>query len=218
MGDDKDKDVRDDDLHAAEHRQAWDLIPWVLNGTASEAERALVRAHLLGCADCRAAYEFEQRLQHGMALEDGPPVMDAERGLRRFWADVPAANVPAAPRRPLQRWLVAALLVQAVGLAGLGTLLGLRGGEHGGDDYQVLSRPEALPAAASIRIAPAPGLQVGELRALLARSDLQIVQASSDASQLALALAPGARFDRAQAIALLRAEPGILLAEPIGAP
>ena len=207
---------KDEGLHSAEHRQAWDLIPWVLNGTASEAEQALVHAHLQGCADCRAEYEFEQRLQRGMALDDGPPVMDAERGLRRFWADVPAANAPAAPpaRRPLQRWLIAALLVQAVGLAGLGTLLGLRGG----DDYQVLSRPEALPATASIRIAPAPGLQVGELRALLARSDLQIVQSSSDASQLALALAPGARFDRAQAIALLRAEPGILLAEPIGAP
>ena len=209
-----DKDVKDGHP-SAEHRQAWDLIPWVLNGTASEAEQALVHAHLQGCADCRAAYEFEQRLQRGMALDGGPPVMDAERGLRRFWADVPAANVPAAPRRPLQRWLVAALLVQAVGLAGLGTLLGLR---SGGDDYQVLSRPEALPATASIRIAPAPGLQVGELRALLARSDLQIVQASSDASQLALALAPGARFDRAQAIVLLRAEPGILLAEPIGSP
>jgi len=214
MGEDEDKDVKDEGLHSAEHRQAWDLIPWVLNGTASEAEQALVQAHLQGCVDCRAEYEFERRLQHGMALDDGPPAMDAERGLRRFWADVPAANAPAAPRRPLQRWLVAALLVQAVGLATLGTLLGLRGG----DDYQVLSRPEVLPAAASIRIAPAPGLQVGELRALLARSDLQIVQANSDASQMALALAPGARFDRAQAIALLRAEPGILLAEPIGAP
>lgn len=213
MGDGE--DVKDGH-RSAEHRQAWDLIPWVLNGTASEAEQALVHAHLRDCADCRTEYEFEQRLQRGMALDDGPPAMDAERGLRRFWADVPAANVPVAPpaRRPLQRWLVAALLVQAVGLATLGTLLGLRGG----DDYQVLSRPEALPAAATIRIAPAPGLQVGELRALLARSDLQIVQTSSDASHMALAPAPGARFDRAQVIARLRAEPGILLAEPIGSP
>ncbi len=204
-----------------QHRQAWDLIPWVLNGTAAAAERALVMDHLQACADCRAEFDFQQQLQQGLALTEAAPGLDADRALEGFWQAAassapPVPPVPsrkAAPRR--QRWLVAAVLVQAVGLAGLAALLALRADPAA--DYQVLSRPDLAASAATIRIAPAPGLQLGELRALLARSDLQIVQASADAGHLGLALAPGARFDQAQALQRLRAEPGILLAEPLQA-
>jgi hypothetical protein len=38
----------------ADHRAAWELIPWVVNGTADEAARALLTTHLASCPDCAA--------------------------------------------------------------------------------------------------------------------------------------------------------------------
>ena len=33
------------------HRQAWDLIPWIVNGSAPESEWRAVQPHLESCAD-----------------------------------------------------------------------------------------------------------------------------------------------------------------------
>ncbi len=205
-------DEREDAKAALAHRQAWDLIPWVLNGTADEVEREQLQAHVIACEDCRVEFEFQQDLKRGMAMRAAAPGLDAARALQRFWAGEEAQAPERKPWAP-RRWLVAAVIVQAVGLAGLSAVIALRSAPA---EYQVLSRPD-LPTVGSlaIRIVPAPGLQMGELRALLARSDLELVQASADAGHLGLALSPGARFNRDEAVQRLRAEPGILLAEPI---
>lgn len=194
------------------HRLIWDLIPWVVNGSAGEADGRTVDAHRRGCADCQAEFVFQQQLAGGMAgAADVGDVPDANRALSRFWADEPA--MPGAAHQPRwQRALIAAALLQTVGLAAaLGYIW--QGGRTA--DYQTLSQPATTTALAplSIRLVPAPGLQIGELRALLARSDLQLVQASADVGHLGLALAPGARFSTVQAVLRLRAEPGVLLAE-----
>ena len=209
-------DEREDAKAALAHRQAWDLIPWVLNGTADEAEREQLQSHLLACEDCRAEFEFQHDLQRGMAMTPAAPGLDAGRALQRFWAAEKTEQALQLPRHKpwaARRWLVAAVVLQAVGLAGLSAVIAVRTAPA---QYQVLSRPEPVGAVPPvIRIVPAPGLQMGELRALLARSDLQLVQASADAGHLGLALDPGARFSRDSAVQRLRAEPGILLAEPI---
>lgn len=208
------------------HRAAWDLIPWVVNGSASEDERRIVEAHRAVCADCQAEFEFQQQLAAGMAVPAaGDGRADVDGALQRFWARADAADDEAAAAAPpparrtggagWQRMLIAAVVVQSIGLA---AALGVMWERSRSADYQVLSTPEHPgAAAASIRLVPAPGLQMGELRALLARTDLQVVQTSADAGHLGLAPAPGARFDAQEALRRLRAEPGVLLAEPITA-
>jgi hypothetical protein len=230
----------------SDHRQAWDLIPWVVNGSASEAQRRLVMAHSAGCADCREEFEFQRRLHLGMGdgaplAADGPaePPPTIELALQRFWARVdaeqavdpwtqldeqggPKPHLPRLPRAPLrpprtsrsgwQRALVAAVVLQAIGLA---AALGVIWERPARADYQALSLPTAAAPGASIRLVPAPGLQLGELRALLARSDLQLLQSNPDATILSLGPRPGARFGTPEALQRLRAEPGVLLAEPI---
>lgn len=200
------------------HRATWDLIPWVVNGTASAAERRAVEAHCHACADCRDEFEFQRQLQAGLAVDAGPAGEAVDAGLRGFWAQADAVSeAPAGPPAANGRWqrsLIAAVVLQAVGLA---AALGVIWDRQRPADYQVLSQPAAV-SAARIRLVPAPGLQIGELRALLARSDLQLVQASVDAGHLGLALAPGARFTPPQALLRLRAEPGVLLAEAIAPP
>nr|WP_316643786.1 zf-HC2 domain-containing protein [uncultured Roseateles sp.] len=213
----------------SEHRRAWDLIPWVVNGSAGEAERRLVEDHAEACADCREEFDFQCQLRDGMAPRTAPAALDTDRALGRFWGRVDveqtgtmwdslATQPPPADNTRRGRWqtaLVAAVVVQALGLA---TLLGVLWERPRGAEYQVLSQPQARVAAASIRLVPAPGLDLGELHALLERHDLQLLQANADATHFALGLRPGASLSVAEAVQRLRAEPGVLLAEPLTPP
>ncbi|MBT9500252.1 MAG: hypothetical protein IV092_03345 [Burkholderiaceae bacterium] len=221
----------DSDPNSA-HRRAWDLIPWVVNGSAGEDERLLVEGHAEACADCRSEFDFQRQLRDGMAPRTAPATLDADRALGRFWGRVDveqtgslwdklAAQPPAAPTAPAGhqrrgRWqsaMIAAVLVQALGLA---ALLGVLWERPRGAEYQVLSQSAAT--VADIRLVPAPGLSLGELHALLERHELQLLQANTDATHFALGLRPGAGLSVAEAVQRLRAEPGVLLAEPLTPP
>lgn len=203
----------------SQHRHAWDLIPWVVNGSAGAAERRVVDAHVAACDDCRAELAFQQRLHAGMADDGAAALPDPGPALQRFWGEVDAqGDVASGPRhRSAMRLLAAAVVVQAIGLAVLGGMLWER---PRAADYETLSRAAAAStpaaAAATIRMVPAPALAIGELRSLLARCGVQLVDTSGDGGIFGAVLradAPGATVEAA--LARLRAEPGVLLAEPI---
>src|SRR5581483_9880575 len=152
------------------HRQAWGLIPWVVNGRASDEEGALVDAHVRECADCRAELAFQREVQQGM-LQAPQPGIDASAGLDRLWKRIDAGEPApsAAPRSAsVVRWLVAAVVVEAIGLATLST------GMLVGAPYQTLTAPSPSTAHASLRAVFAPQMPQSELQALLLHNGLQI--------------------------------------------
>ena len=51
------------------HRQTWNLIPWVVNGSATPAERQIAETHLAECVDCRDELAFQSLLHAGMAMD-----------------------------------------------------------------------------------------------------------------------------------------------------
>ena len=209
----------DDSSTTTSHRHAWDLIPWVVAGSASDAERQLVEEHAALCADCRDELSFHRSLQNGIAGAAVPP-HSPEPALRRLWARIDEAEPASRPLLALgarrvgwNRLLAAAVVVQAIGLA---ALLGMLWERPRPADYQTLSQSLARTApAASIRLVPAASLQLGELQALLARAGLQVVESSGDGAILGLAPRPGASTPVGETLLRLRAEPGVLLAEPI---
>ena len=251
-----------DESDRSRHRLAWDLMPWVVNGSANEAERRLVAAHLAGCGDCRDEFDFQCQLQRGMAVggaapagqetgraaggevdtdADADPAADTDAALQRFWAGAAqalaepgtAGPLPGAARRvgpsgraagapltehaaaPAGRWprlLAAAVVVQAIGLAALAGALWDRPRPA---DYQTLGRAAAPAPASTLRLVAAPRLQIGELGALLARAGLQVVESSADGAILGLAPRAGGVRSQSDTLALLRADPGVLLAEPV---
>lgn len=201
----------------SEHRRAWDLIPWVVTGSAAADEQTLVHAHAARCDECRDELAFHQRLLAGVRGGGGDGGGDGDEGLERGWQamqrrlDAPGA---APRRRGAVPALAAVVAVQAVALAALAGLLWQR---LPSAPYQTLSRtaPAALPPA-SIRFVPSPQMTHGALQALLARQHLQLVQTSADGAYFGLAAGPGAAATRALQIEALRREPGVLLAEPVG--
>jgi hypothetical protein len=207
------------------HRQAWDLIPWVVARNASPAEQALVARHAALCPDCREELAFHTDLRTGLAAGTPAP-HDLEPAWQRLQARFdeaqPAGSAPVAgpadprPQAPLNarlvRMLVAAVVVQAVGLTALGGALWQRTGNA---DYQTLSLAPAAPSTATIRLVPSADLSLGRLPGLLARAGVRLVDINADGSLLGLALDPAGGRTLDQALQQLRAEPGVRLAEPL---
>jgi hypothetical protein len=228
-----------------EHRSLWDLIPWVVAGSASASDQHRVQQHLLRCEDCRDEMAFHQNLRDGMhsagssrSFGTTTTASSADEGLAQLWARVdeaqtvmpptppPSAAAPSASGRP--RWLVAAVLLQSLGLAALAGLLLQRQPEAG---YQTLSNASAA-SPALLRLVPAPDAPVAQLSALLSRHGLQIVESNHDGTVLGLARLSGSsaaiaanvpstpptaavHVTAAELALRLRAEAGVLLAEPV---
>ncbi len=211
----------------AQHRRAWDSIPWFVAGSASADDSAHLQAHLPHCEDCRSELAFHQRVQRGLnARAPAQNLPDAEAGLQRLLARAAidrdhataSAMTTAAPRAaaaPWTRWLVAAVLVQAVALGA--AMLALF--SHGRDDgFQTLSQPApAATPGASVRLVPAPTLDFAALQALLQQTGMVVVDIAPDGSHLGLAARDGDAATAAAALPRLRALPGVRLAEPTAA-
>jgi hypothetical protein len=218
-----------------QHRLAWDLIPWVLNKTASAEEARSVEDHLQHCPDCRAEFAFQRSLAGAMKPDAGTAAPDHRPALQRLWAQIDAQEAAPAPAEPpasapaaihssrllrnsLTRWLAAAAVVEAAALALLGgELLGHRQAEAS-SRYVTLSAAAPQPPPATIRAVLAPAMTVDSLQALLAHSGLQIVAGPSEAGVFSLAPSAGENpVATAQALALLRADVNVRFAEPVGA-
>jgi len=209
---------------AGDHRRAWDVIPWVVNGSASAAEHRLVDEHVQVCADCRIELARQRNLQAAVAQETNP-VTDVDAGLKRLLKRIDETtdhNIAAVPdstgRRQRQgvgainHWLVAAVVVEAVGLSAMGMALVLRGTPE--PEYQTLSEIAAASRRATILIVPVPSMQVGELQQQLQALNLTVVSGPNAVG--AYALAPNNDQPNQQTqIASLRALPGMRLVEPI---
>lgn len=209
------------------HQQAWELLPWFVNGTASQDERRLVEQHLEQCQDCRAELALQHRL-HAAMTQDLVAAPDPDRGLERLWQKIdnaPATEAaieppaPAEPRRhkPAFLYALTAMFVLQTGvLAVLGAqfLMPQQTGETAAA-YTTLSSPENRFAHATIRIVPAADMRAGELGSLLRKLELQIVAGPTEAGVYSLAPL-SAHADTTVQIARLRASGGIRFAEPAG--
>jgi hypothetical protein len=209
---------------AGDHRRAWDVIPWVVNGSASVAEQRLVDEHVRVCADCQHELARQRSLQAAVAQEMSP-VTDVDAGLKRLFKRIDETTdhrIATGPGNLVRRrwqgmgaishWLVAAVVVEAVGLSAMGVALVLRGAPDA--EYQTLTETAAASRRATILIVPMPSMQVGELQQQLQALNLTVVSGPNAVG--AYALAPQGDQPNQQAqIASLRALPGMRLVEPI---
>ena len=205
------------------HRQIWEMLPWALNGSASEAEALAVHEHLRQCADCREAWAFERRL-HDALSQPQPTASDADEGWLRLSARIDAAtSAPLSARlRPSAttqvRWLAAAVIVEALALGVIGTSSWTNRPEREvAGVYHTLSRPEAPRAAPTIRAVLAPEMTLNEFRHLLGEAHLQVVAGPGDAGVWSLAPADDANVAATEsALRQLRGSAQVRFAEPIG--
>ncbi len=201
--------------------RAWEAMPWVLQQSASAEQAAWLESHLAECASCRAEYAQQRRLQQAMQLPADVPV-DAHAGLKHLLdrLDVHDAEALPAARPPLRaraggwlmRGLVAAVLVQAVGIGILSVKLRQ---QEGAAAYRTLSQAPAAPVpAGAIHVVPDAGMKVADWNALVHALHLQVVGGPNDVGAYTVVPTGGATATE-DALRRLRATQGIRMAEPV---
>jgi hypothetical protein len=211
------------------HRQAWEAIPWIVNGSASEAQTCATQEHLRRCADCREALEFEQRL-YDTLMRPQPNLSDAQADWGRLATrlDSPMDQLGGRGSDALQqrwrasvsipvRWLVAAVIIEALALGAIVSSSWINGaGRAPVSAYRTLSRPEPIVSAPTIRVVLSPTMTLEQLGVLLNTAHLQIVAGPGVAGVWSLAPAEDATSVATEAaLRELRGSPQVRFAEPI---
>lgn len=201
---------------ASDCARAWDAMPWALLGQLAVDDDRWLRQHIAGCTSCREEFARQQMLRRAVSLP--PPIqVDAEAGLQRLLARLEAApSARAAGWRAgagLSRILVAAVLVQAVGLGVLGATLW----SMDRPAYRTLSQASAPRPADAIRLLPEAAMSLGEWDALLQALDLQVVAGPNDVGAYTVVARAPMAATRRSLLQRLRANPRIRLAEPVAA-
>ncbi|RSV47672.1 hypothetical protein CA233_11080 [Sphingomonas sp. ABOLD] len=200
-------------LRGDPHEATMLLLPWYVTGEIEPGDRLLVDAHLAGCAECREELAAERRL-HG-AVADLPAPSAA--GWERMMAELARPEAPAQlPKRFLRRagWMLAAQA--AVLVLGVGVVLHLQRQAPSvatPPSYHALGAPQQ-GRAGNILVMFAPDTREPALRKAIAASGARLVDGPTAAGAYLLAIAPG---ERAAALARLRAQAGVTLAQPVDA-
>ena len=200
---------RESNEAAAAHKVADALLPWFVNGTLEGEELAFVRSHVHGCAQCRSAVDWLRELHAACIVASDSP--QASRAARRLQGhlDVPRyAARPAAKRAT--RW---ALAVAAAAVVGIGTAW--IAGVGSPPLYHTLGASDAsAPVHASIVVVFDPATTEFELRRIVRSAGGRIVDGPTQTNAYVLDV-PLAQ--RPQALAMLRGERAVMLAERLDA-
>ncbi len=194
---------------------AWDAMPWVLQESASQEQNDWLMEHLAQCAACSAEFEQQRRLRLALSLPSDIPV-DANAGLARLLnrLDSPEVETPLARPRAsgwLMRALVAAVLVQALGIGMLGAKLWSEGANP---SYRTLSQASLPVPAGAIHVVPEASMKLADWDALLRTLRLQVVGGPNDVGAYTV-VSTGSVAAQGQTLQQLRASRGIRLAEPV---
>lgn len=203
------------------HAEAWDQIPWLINGSLDEAASVRLQDHLQHCEACREEVRMQRALLQAMTdaprVEAMPPA-----SLQKLWDRIDAGH-PATARRAgppemrsaASRYRVAAVAVLGL-LAGAASMFMIQqfsGENHGA--YRAVS-DVAAPVQGDLRVVFDGAMTLQQMQALVERTGMQVTAGPSASGVYTLA-GDGAQ----RALEILRADPQVRFAEPVlsaGAP
>ncbi|WCM91237.1 hypothetical protein M5C99_12465 [Acidovorax sp. NCPPB 2350] len=212
------------------HLLTQEILPWIVNGRASEEQRANAQRHLDECADCRTELALQERIHAAMQIQSQQATPDVDAGLKALMQRIeldalcdqpaPRATPAAAPRRRFGRAtyaLAAIALLQTAALALVGHRMAV---EQDASPYQTLSSPSQAVAAhdalarSTIRVVPDGQTTLADWNAALTTLGLQVVSGPNAMGAYAVMASPGTSGE--QVVERLRATPGMRLVEPMG--
>lgn len=196
--------------------RAWEAMPWALQDNDPQRQDEWLMQHLAQCESCRAEFEQQSRLRMAIALPSDIPI-DAEAGLRRLMARLDAPDADDMPPRArstswVTRALVAAVLVQAVGIGVLGARLWSE--QEARPPYRTLSQHAPPTAPGAIHVVPDGTMKLADWNALLHELQLQVAGGPNDVGAYTVVPVNIASASP-DTLRKLRASRGIRLAEPV---
>jgi len=213
-----------------DHLALQGLLPWFANGTLPRDEAAQVEAHLAQCTRCRADLDGQVKLRTLLppAVAEAGGDDDAATAERRWSAlrvrlDADAAARPPArtahaaprrrpPRRPT-RWLPWAFGLQTAFVLALALLAGWNALTPS-EPYRALGTAPAGVAPNAL-VVFRPDATEQQMRLALRAGHARLVGGPTVTDAYLLQIGPAA--DIADAVARLRAQPGVLRVESLEA-
>jgi anti-sigma factor RsiW len=212
---------RIDSQRQGRHRETWDLLPWLVNGSLSASQSQRLEQHLEECTHCRTEFEAQRTLR--TQLFSSEVVLDTPHAsLRKLMARMEQEDTTAQPTETKTlpsssrtRWLAAAVIVQAVALIGLAGIMTWKIQDlRQAPRYTTLSTaPRVSPTESIARVVFAPEAASQGIAGLLRSFDAQIIAGPTEAGVYTIAFARTATEPPADAVTRLRAHPEILFAE-----
>jgi anti-sigma-K factor RskA len=194
---------------AATHKVADVLLPWFVNGTLEDEERALVEQHLSQCERCRREVEWLQELHAACAGVSTAVPHLRERLMRRTTSGI-AGRFQARWQRA-HSWSRAVMAAQLAAILVLGAVVV---GDETRAPYRTLGAADSTARApASLVVVFDPAVTELDLRRILRAVGARIVDGPTQANAYLLDVAPGARE---QAIRALQVDRRVVLVEPLG--
>lgn len=212
------------------HAEAWAMLPWLANGRLHASDREWVDAHVAQCAECRGELEAQRRIATQIQRDVSPDTgSEEQRSFNKLWARIEASEV-AAPAAgavasgPVSRtshtsrtvrWLVAAVVVQGVGLA----LFGFNALQGDNDRFvTVADAPAERLNAPAVRLVFAANASMADINTLLTHQGLSIVSGPGTSGNFtaelsADAVASGASADTVAAV--ISKDPNVTFAQPV---
>jgi anti-sigma factor RsiW len=202
------------------HRETDALLPWYVNGTLEGDELTRTEQHLRECARCRREVELLRQVQ--LACKIAAPARDATASLQRlrrridggWWHGPLGTHLRQflAPWRRAPGWARWAIVAEFAGMLTLAMVLAVSGGESQ-ELYRTLGSPGAPTAGVgSIAIVFTPEVQESELRRIVRAAGARVVDGPTASNAYVLEVPTG---HRDAAVARLRAEPAVVLAQPL---
>jgi anti-sigma factor RsiW len=195
------------------HRETEELLPWYVTGQLEQDDREAVERHLAGCARC----EKQLRLERRLAEEFRATTPDVELGLQRLRSrlEPPPARRNRKASLASRAWRAASRPMVAAAVAAQLAIVVLVGGVA-----SYISQPPAyhvlgaapVPASANIVVVFKPETREEQLRRLLSANGASLVGGPTDADAYLLHVPAPVRSD---VVTKLRAQPEIVMAEPI---
>jgi len=209
------------------HAEAWAMLPWLANGRLEASDREWVEAHVAQCADCRGELEAQRKIATQIQRQASPNTgSEEQRSFNKLWARIEAseAATPAAsaavggqPSRTSRtvRWLVAAVVVQGVGLA----LFGFNAMQNDSSRFvTVADAPTERLNAPAVRLVFAANASMADINTLLTHQGLSIVSGPGTSGNFTAelsvdAVASGASADSVAAV--ISKDPNVTFAQPV---
>jgi anti-sigma factor RsiW len=195
--------------------RAWEAMPHALQGNLAPQQSAWLDDHLACCDACREEFAQQQRLQRAMSLPVDMP-FNVEADLQRLLSRIDNPDIPMLGDSPRHagwagRALVAAVLVQAIGLGVMGAKLWSM---DPAPAYRTLGQEAAPMPSGAIRVVPDPSMTLADWDASLHAHGLHVVAGPNDAGAYTV-VPSSADANREALVQRLRATNGMLLAEPV---
>jgi hypothetical protein len=208
-----------------EHREVWDLLPWLANQRLTDTQTARVERHLDQCESCRTELGVQQRLREAIRNEEAvvlAPQTSFNKLMQRIDAEEPtAAEVEAKVAAPATarvsrapRWFAIAAGIQVVAIAALmGSMWWQQHETQTAPRYATLTAPNPIAKGPVLRVVFDEQTKLVDIHELIKGIDARVVAGPTDAGVFTLALNDKAASLDA-AVAHLRADTHVVFCEP----